>query len=145
MLEALAKAVPLADEVAMRAALYLARDHGRDDLRDALLVAARDPKREELRGVAVAALWDLGMAADAQQIADELVESKVVGNVAWGALVRAAGRSVGSPGYQGDTPRAPGTGVSPGVSPPSGDRSRTADDDVLTETPFRWIQWGWLE
>ncbi len=141
MLEALAKAVPLADEVAMRAALYLARDHGRDDLRDALLVAARDPKREELRGVAVAALWDLGMAADAQQIADELVESRVVGNVAWGALVRAAGRSVGSPGYQGDSPRAPATGV----SPPSGDRSRTAEDDVLTETPFRWIQWGWLE
>jgi hypothetical protein len=115
MLEALAKAVPLADEVAMRAALYLARDHGRDDLRGGLLEAARDPRREELRGVAAAALWDLGMTAEAEQVADDLVDSKVLGNVAWGALVRAASRGVG------------------GVT------------DVLTETPFRWIQWGWLE
>jgi hypothetical protein len=113
MLEALAKTVPLADEVAMRAALYLAKDHGRDDLRGALLDAARDPRREELRGVAAAALWDLGMTSEASEVAEDLLESKVVGNVAWGALVRATSHSAG--------------------------------DDVLTETPFRWIQWGWLE
>jgi hypothetical protein len=119
MLEALARALPLADEVAIRAALYLARDHGRDDLRSALLDAARDTRREETRGVAAAALWDLGMTGEAEDVVDDLVESKVVGNVAWGALVRAAG--------QRSRPDARGL------------------DDVLTETPFRWIQWGWLE
>jgi hypothetical protein len=119
MLEALARVVPLPDEVSMRAALYLARDHGRDDLRSALLDAARDAKREETRGVAAAALWDLGMTREAEEVVDDLAESKVVGNVAWGALVRAAAQR----------------------SRPDG----RGHEDVLTDTPFRWIQWGWLE
>jgi hypothetical protein len=53
----------------------------------------------------------------ARVLADELLESKVLGNVAWGTLVRAAGART----------------------------SRDGGGDVLTETPFRWIQWGWLE
>ena len=132
MLEALAKAVPLADEVAIRASLYLARDHGRDDLRDALIEAAREGKREDLRGVAAAALWDLGMRSVALEHADALVESKILGNVAWGALVRStAARS---------------RGVEPAEAPaPTSQTHASREDDVLTETPFRWIQWGWLE
>ena len=130
MLEALVKTAPLQDEIAIRAALYLARDHGREDLLEALTDAATGsptngasngagaPKREELRGLAVAALWDAGAREKARELADELVTSRVIGNVAWSALVRAAaGRSQTS-----------------GVHEP-----------VLGETPLRWIQWGWLE
>ena len=116
--------LPLADETAVRAALYLARDHGRDDLREALLQAA-GTGREELRGMAAAALWDASpasggeagerMRSKACELAEELLASRVLGNVAWGALIRAASRGAA------------------GLEP------------LLTETPFRWIQWGWLE
>jgi hypothetical protein len=41
--------------------------------------------------------------------------SRILGNVDWGALIRAASKG--------------GAGLEP----------------LLTETPFRWIQWGWLE
>jgi len=128
MLETLVRGLPLADENAVRAALYLARDHGRDELLLALAEAAVTAKREEVRGLAAAALWDAAssgvdgrgdradpMRAKARDFADELVSSRVLGNVAWGALIRAAAKG--------------GAGAEP----------------VLTETPFRWIQWGWLE
>jgi hypothetical protein len=122
MLEALARTAPLADEPGLRAALYLARDHGRDDLRSAIEEAAAKGKREELRGMAVAALWDASAAGAAsamrdraREAAEELLTSRIVGNVAWGALIRAALKG--------------GSGFEP----------------VLAETPYRWIQWGWLE
>ncbi len=117
MLEMLAKAAPLTDEVAVRAALCLAKDYGRDDLRNALVEVAVGPRREELRGLATAALWDLGMTERARELASELSTSKVVGNVAWATLVRAASL-----------------------------RARPGDEsNVVAEIPFRWIQWGWLE
>jgi hypothetical protein len=125
MLEALARTVPLTDEASLRAALYLARDHRREDMRDALIEAATSGRREEFRGMAAAALWDASPQSDgepaarararARELADELVESRVMGNVAWGALIRAAAKG--------------GAGAEP----------------LLTETPYRWIQWGWLE
>jgi hypothetical protein len=125
MLEALAKPLPLADETSIRAALYLARDHNREDLRMALAEAAVGCKREELRGMAAAALWDASPAADgeraarmrdrAKAISEELLTSRVIGNVAWAVLIRVASKAIGGQG------------------------------SVLTETPFRWIQWGWLE
>jgi hypothetical protein len=116
MLEGLAKSVPLADEVAVRAASYLARDHGREDMKEALVDCALKGKREELRGFAVAALWDAGARERARDLSDELVVSRSVSNVAWGALVRAAHTA-----------------------------HRDADFVVASETPFRWVQWGWLE
>jgi len=130
MLEGLARTIPLADETSVRAARYLARD--RADLSEALAESATSSKREELRGMAAAALWDAwppGEGQDtsedaakrrvrAQGIADELLSSRIVGNVAWGALVRAA--------------------ASPAAA-------NIASAPLLTETPFRWIQWGWLE
>jgi hypothetical protein len=125
MLETLVRAAPLADETSLRAALYLARDRGRDDLRDALAEAATGCKREELRGMAAAALWDSAppsagevsekTRARVREIAEDLLQSKVVANAAWGALLRAAAKNGAS------------------------------EEPVLTETPFRWIQWGWLE
>ena len=126
MLEGLAKTVPLADEVAVRAASFLARDHGREDMKEALVECALNGKRDELRGLAVAALWDAGSGptrdatrARARDLSDELVTSRCVSSVAWGALVRAAHAS--APRREGD------------------------DALVVTETDLRWIQWGWLE
>jgi len=122
MLEALAKTVPLIDETAIRAALYLARDHGREDLREALIVAATTAKREELRGLAVAALFDVGARDQAIAMSEELVGSKNVSNVAWGAVVRAAAaQSRTQTNASGYVPM------------------------LLTETRYRWIQWGWVE
>jgi hypothetical protein len=55
------------------------------------------------------------MRAQARAIAEDLLPSRLVANAAWAALIRAAAK-----------------GNAHGQS-------------VLTETPFRWIQWGWLE
>jgi len=117
MLEGLVKSVPLEDEIAVRAAAYLARDHGRDDMREALVDCALNGKRDELRGLAVAALWDAGAREKARNLSDELATSRCLASVAWGALVRAAHTSA----------------------------REDADFVVVTETDLRWIQWGWLE
>ena len=122
MLEGLAKGFPLADEVAVRAASYLARDHARADMREALLECAQNAKRDELRGFAVAALWDTGDEGarnKARDLSDELVVSRCISSVAWGALVRAA--------HAGAIGKSDPNFV------------------VGAETPFRWVQWGWLE
>jgi hypothetical protein len=125
MLETIARGSGQDDETTLRAWLYLARDHGRDDLRASLVEASTGGRREELRGMAAAALWDVsapgadGPGAKARaptpDVVEALMESRIAGNVAWGALIRAA--SKGAPGL----------------------------DPLLTETPFRWIQWGWIE
>ena|SRR5579883_2155329 len=136
MLEALARTTPLGDETSLRAAMYLARDHGRADLIEALADAAASGKREELRGMAVAALWDAcgssgvgapaasGLREGVRAATEELIGSRTIGNVAWAALIRGAGAGGG-----GATAKAGAVAVAP----------------VLTETPFRWIQWGWIE
>lgn len=123
MLEALVKSVPLTDEIAVRAASYLARDHSREEMGDALVDCALNGKRDELRGLAVAALWDSGSGPTraatrerARELSDGLITSRCLSSVAWGALVRAAHAS-----------------------------HRDADVVVVTEAPLRWIQWGWLE
>jgi hypothetical protein len=125
MLEAIARAPGQDGETRLRAWLYLARDHGREDLRASLVEGATGGRGEELRGMAAAALWDVsasGSAAPAgktsavlPEVVDGLMASRVIGNVAWGALIRAASKN--------------GASVEP----------------VLAETPFRWIQWGWIE
>jgi hypothetical protein len=92
MLEGIAK-VPLVDEVAVRAAGSLARAYGREDLRRELLALARDPKREELRGLAAASLWDAGDRAPAEEAAEPLLESKALGSQVWASLVRGVPRA----------------------------------------------------
>ena len=148
MLEALGKQLPIVDEVGVRAALYLARDYGRDDLLGALLEAATTAKREELRGLAAAALWDAGMRDRAREIADDLVASRVIGNVAWGALIRAASRKTNGAEAHGGAVATPLSGELNGA--PSGEVERAEKDllasaPLVVETPFRWIQLGWLE
>jgi len=115
MLEALAKATPLSDEIGVRAAMHLARDFGRDDLRAELLSIARGQKREDLRGLAAAALWDVGAHDVARDLADELVTSRCLANVVWASLLRAAAL-----------------------------RS-SESELLCSETRVRWVHLGWLE
>ncbi len=122
MLEGLVKTPPLMDEVAIRAASYLARDHGREDMKEALVDCALNAKRDELRGLAIAALWDAGEREKARDLSDELITSRCISSVAWGALVRAAHARFAGP-----------------------DSVKDPSFVVVAETPFRWIQWGWLE
>ena len=71
----------------------------------------RAPGRpREQRGDGAASMRDR-----AQELAEELQQSRVIGNVAWGAMIRAAQKG--------------GADLPP----------------LVCETPFRWIQWGWLE
>lgn len=115
MLESLAKPLPLGDETAVRAAMHLARDYGRDDLRRELLSVARGERRDDLRGFATAMLWDVGARDEARDLADELVTSKCLANVVWASLVRAAAL------------RAEDAGL------------------LCSEPHVRWIHLGWLE
>lgn len=117
MLETLAKPLPLADETAVRAAMHLARDYGREDLRRELVSVARGQRREDLRGLATAMLWDAGQRDEARDLADELVTSKCLANVVWASLVRAAALRNGQ------------------------DKGAT----LGMESHVRWIHLGWLE
>jgi hypothetical protein len=99
MLEALARPSAVADEpeagrvlrdeVAVRAGACLARSYGRADLAS-LVAQAASGQREELRGVATAALWDAGDRPVARRYAEVLSASKSLAAQAWSALVRAA-------------------------------------------------------
>ncbi len=115
MLESLARTT-LDSEAPVRAAMYLARDHGREDLRRALEGVASSDSFPSLRGLACAALWDAGERERARAIAEELSTSPIIGNVAWSARVRAAAKS----------PRA-------------------ISGELASETWVRWIQRGWLD
>ena len=90
MLESLTKTGPLQDEVALRSACFLARDHGRQDLQAAILTCAKTAKRDDLRGLAIAALWDAGAHDQALSLAAGALRSRSLSTVAWAALVRAA-------------------------------------------------------
>jgi hypothetical protein len=114
MLEGLAKTNPLQDEVAIRAAMHLARDHGRTEMRKALVEAATG-KRDEIRGVAAAALWDLGDRDLARKVADRAEGSRSLSSMTWGALVTAAASG------------------------------KLGSACVLAEPTFRRVQWGWVE
>jgi hypothetical protein len=131
MLDSLVKELPLSTEVAVRAAMYLARDHGRADLAAALLETASSERKDDLRGVATAALYDLGdpaMTAEARRLAGDLLGSRSLVNVAWGVLVRTAAA------------RAP---VSP--APGAVEATHALGEEVTSESALRWMQRGWLE
>ena len=127
MLETLAKSPSgqLTDETAMRAAMHLARDYGRDDLRKELFAIARGQRREDQRGFAAAMLWDVGERDEARDIADELVTSKCLANVVWASLLRASALSSGRS---------------------TNGRSTNEEGELLCSEPHvRWIHLGWLE
>ena len=89
MLEGLAKG-PLNDEAGVRAALHLIRDYDDPRPRELLRVVAASSRREALRGLAVAALFDAGDREWALDCAKSLVLSRHLTSVAWGALIQAA-------------------------------------------------------
>jgi len=113
MLEGLAKS-PLIDELAVRAAMHLARDHGKVELKKAIAEVAMG-KRDEVRGVAAAALWDLGEKELAKKTAARAEDCRFISSMTWGALVTAASAGKFSPA------------------------------SVLAEPTFRRVQWGWVE
>lgn len=90
MLEALVRTQPLGEETAVRAARCLARGYGRPDLVAPLAEVATDAERDHLRGLAAAALWDVGDQERALALAGELVESKALCSAVWAALVLGA-------------------------------------------------------
>jgi hypothetical protein len=90
MLESLTKTAPLQDEVALRAASFLSRDHARHDLQAAIHACAKTSKRDDLKGLAIAALWDAGAHEQALSLAEGALRSRSLSTAAWAALVRAA-------------------------------------------------------
>jgi hypothetical protein len=117
MLEALARTKPLGDEVALRAAFVLAKNYERAGFVRDVLEAADAAAREELRGIAAAALWDLGERAKAVALAEALATATDLGAQTWAGLVHAAASA--------PTSRQP--------------------SELVTEQNFRRIQWGWIE
>lgn len=90
MLETMSSPSRLNDSVSIRAALLLSKGYARRDLVERLVAAARCQRHEALRGLAAAALFDLGQRDLAGDFADELVNSKKLPTLGWAALIRAA-------------------------------------------------------
>ncbi|HRH00907.1 MAG TPA: hypothetical protein PLR99_31910 [Polyangiaceae bacterium] len=88
MLDALGRG-PLADGAPIRAAACLLRDHGRAELLPDLRACAATGA-EDLRGLALGALWDAGDQAHALELAAELIGSRHLVTMAWAARVRVA-------------------------------------------------------
>ena len=91
MLETMTKPTRLNDSASIRAALMLSKGYARGDLVERLVAAARCQRYEALRGLAAAALFDLGQRELAGSFADELVNSKKLPTLGWAALIRAGG------------------------------------------------------
>ena len=114
MLEALAKG-PLSDETSVRAALHLVRDYEDRRPLEALRAAAASPRREAVRGLATAVLFDVGERERefALEATKGLLDSRSVASLAWGSLIRAA--------------------------------HAKSEPEVTTEPSVRRIQFGWSE
>ena len=115
MLEGLAKGPLPATEQGVRAALHLARDYGVDRCREQLFEVAKSPRREQLKGLAAAALFDLGNQKEALDALGASAEPSLKPPaLAWASVVRA-----GALGFE----RGP----------------------LVNEPRFRRIQLGWVE
>jgi hypothetical protein len=115
LLENFAKTPLLGNEIAVRSALYLARDHGRKDLLRPLADAAKSTRAESLRGLALAALFDAGAVSEAESLLNHSLPSKLSAKTAaWTALLRVH--------------------ITGGVQGP-----------VVSEPRFRRLQLGWVE
>jgi len=90
MLEAMVRGAALSDDMSVRAALHLCRDYAQERQLAALAQAGKSPRRDALRGLAAAALYDCGQTADALRLADELDGTRHLPALGWASLVRAA-------------------------------------------------------
>ncbi|MGC4094766.1 MAG: hypothetical protein QM756_43985 [Polyangiaceae bacterium] len=89
MLESLAKSSLLGDECAVRAMLHLCRDYGEPRYREQLGQIARTPRKDALRALAAAALYDVGEREPALSALEELRQSRHLAAMAWVRLVAA--------------------------------------------------------
>ncbi len=94
MLESLAKSALLGDECAVRSMLHLCRDYGEERCRAQLLAIARAPRKDALRALALAALYDVGERERALALLGELSRSRHLSALAWCALVAARERGL---------------------------------------------------
>jgi hypothetical protein len=115
MLENLVRGSGLGNETAIRSALYLVRDHGREDLVRGLTEVVKSSKREPLRGLALAALIDAGVEHAPTEQLDVLAKSKQVSTMAWSLLCKIS------------------------------DAGKLSDPPLVAESRFRRVQLGWVE
>ncbi len=116
MLEALARTKPLGDDVALRAAYMLAKNYDRAGFLGEVIACGEASARDDVRGLAAAALFDLGDRERALTVSSSLGASQDLTALTWSALVTAAASS--------------------GSKTPA---------DIITETTFRRVQLGWIE
>jgi predicted Zn-dependent protease len=90
MLEGLVRGAALEDETSVRAALHLCRDYGQAQHAEALARVGKSPRKDALRGLAAAALYDCGQPSAAWQLVAELERSRHLPALGWTSLVRAA-------------------------------------------------------
>ena len=89
MLESLTKQTLLETEAAIRASIYLIRDYGFTALLPKLVEIAKSTKREKLRGLAIAALFETG-SDNLTMLTLEQDRSRNLAVALWSALVRMA-------------------------------------------------------
>jgi hypothetical protein len=94
MLEGLARGPLPTSEQGVRAALCLAQNYGVDRYREQLFDLMRNRRREPLRGLAAAALFDLGNRKEALDAVNAVEDSPKLSALAWGAVVRAGASGV---------------------------------------------------
>jgi hypothetical protein len=87
-LQSLVKSTPPADENAVRAALHLCRDYGEHTYAATLSQVGKSPRKDALRGLAAAALFDCGQPTEALRLAAELDGSRHLPALAWSSLVQ---------------------------------------------------------
>jgi hypothetical protein len=87
MLESMVKGPALEDETAIRSALYLLKDYGRSDLQRALVETTKSTRREAVRGLAAAALFDAGFKDLSIELSQPLIKSRQIATATWAALI----------------------------------------------------------
>ncbi len=92
MLESLSKGAMLGDECAVRALLHLGRDYGWERASEQLTRSTNAPRKDPVRALALAALFDLGKHEQSLSGARELLASRNVSALGWSLLLLSAGR-----------------------------------------------------
>lgn len=90
-LQSLIRGHKLSDVTAIRAALHLCRDYGEQSLVPLLRGAASRPRRDALRGLAAAALYDCGERGLALDVAKQLETTRHLSALCWAGLVHVSG------------------------------------------------------
>jgi hypothetical protein len=90
MLEGMVRGTVLEDEMSVRAALHLCRDYGQAQKAEFLVQAGKSPRKDLLRGLAAAALYDCGQSSEALRLVGELDGTRHLPALGWASLVRAA-------------------------------------------------------